>query len=94
MELQENKLMTKTFFWMFIGLLSTAIISWYTYSSGLFINILRNGYFNILLITELIVVWLFSFCFKKMSPMFVAILFRSEERRVGKECRSRWSPYH
>ena len=23
-----------------------------------------------------------------------AILCRSEERRVGKECRSRWSPYH
>ena len=22
------------------------------------------------------------------------ILDRSEERRVGKECRSRWSPYH
>ena len=21
-------------------------------------------------------------------------LLRSEERRVGKECRSRWSPYH
>ena len=33
--------------------------------------------------------------------LFVAIAFvafgelaRSEERRVGKECRSRWSPYH
>ena len=24
----------------------------------------------------------------------VMILKRSEERRVGKECRSRWSPYH
>jgi len=24
----------------------------------------------------------------------IAILRRSEERRVGKECRSRWSPYH
>ena len=24
----------------------------------------------------------------------VDILCRSEERRVGKECRSRWSPYH
>ena len=24
----------------------------------------------------------------------VAALARSEERRVGKECRSRWSPYH
>ena len=23
-----------------------------------------------------------------------ALLCRSEERRVGKECRSRWSPYH
>ena len=22
------------------------------------------------------------------------IVGRSEERRVGKECRSRWSPYH
>ena len=22
------------------------------------------------------------------------VLVRSEERRVGKECRSRWSPYH
>ena len=23
-----------------------------------------------------------------------AVMARSEERRVGKECRSRWSPYH
>ena len=26
-----------------------------------------------------------------LTPM---LLHRSEERRVGKECRSRWSPYH
>ena len=25
---------------------------------------------------------------------YSAIKKRSEERRVGKECRSRWSPYH
>ena len=25
---------------------------------------------------------------------FKQLLMRSEERRVGKECRSRWSPYH
>ena len=24
----------------------------------------------------------------------IKLLTRSEERRVGKECRSRWSPYH
>ena len=23
-----------------------------------------------------------------------SLIIRSEERRVGKECRSRWSPYH
>src|SRR3712207_7958551 len=26
--------------------------------------------------------------------IMVVRLVRSEERRVGKECRSRWSPYH
>ena len=25
---------------------------------------------------------------------FQSVCQRSEERRVGKECRSRWSPYH
>ena len=29
-----------------------------------------------------------------LCVMFGVYLFRSEERRVGKECRSRWSPYH
>ena len=29
-----------------------------------------------------------------IDPSFLDQCFRSEERRVGKECRSRWSPYH
>ena len=28
------------------------------------------------------------------GPAIGCIVDRSEERRVGKECRSRWSPYH
>ena len=28
------------------------------------------------------------------NTIFADALTRSEERRVGKECRSRWSPYH
>src|SRR5256714_3371087 len=28
------------------------------------------------------------------APPASMIAYRSEERRVGKECRSRWSPYH
>ena len=31
---------------------------------------------------------------KHESPQKRGVLLRSEERRVGKECRSRWSPYH
>ena len=27
-------------------------------------------------------------------PVVLIHGWRSEERRVGKECRSRWSPYH
>ena len=40
----------------------------------------------------------------KLTPARILVIFvttgailgglRSEERRVGKECRSRWSPYH
>src|SRR5256884_9918634 len=40
-----------------------------------------------------LVMSMLAFC---QTPHRVAILAgkRSEERRVGKECRSRWSPYH
>ena len=31
---------------------------------------------------------------RKISGTVVDEKGRSEERRVGKECRSRWSPYH
>src|SRR3712207_8761363 len=29
-----------------------------------------------------------------LEPLDALLCKRSEERRVGKECRSRWSPYH
>ena len=31
---------------------------------------------------------------QKENTVDVKEIVRSEERRVGKECRSRWSPYH
>lgn len=71
----KNDFIPKTFFWMFLGLLGTAIVAWYTYSSGLFINILANDAFGILLIAEVVVVLLFSFLFRKLSPTAVGILY-------------------
>ena len=41
---------------------------------------------------------LFLYILENRLPLFGILLLlsftRSEERRVGKECRSRWSPYH
>ena len=71
----ETRLIPKTFFWMFLGLLGTAIIAWYTYSSHLFEQIIIQGYFSILLIVEVVVVLLFSFLFKKLPAIVVGILY-------------------
>ena len=35
-----------------------------------------------------------SFISTTVTSLYRPALARSEERRVGKECRSRWSPYH
>ena len=32
--------------------------------------------------------------FRRQEDPLLILADRSEERRVGKECRSRWSPYH
>ena len=38
---------------------------------------------------------LFIFFFVVIASAVGGVMYlRSEERRVGKECRSRWSPYH
>ncbi len=71
----ENKIFGKTFFWMFLGLLGSGIVAWYTYSSGLFYKIVLGGYFNMLLILELVAVLVFSLLFRKLSPTFVGILY-------------------
>ena len=71
----ENKLLGKTFFWMFLGILGSAIVAWYTYSSGLFMQLAAEGTFGIILIVELVVVLLFSFLFRKLPPVVVGILY-------------------
>ena len=71
----QNKLFGKTFFWMFLGLLGSSIIAYYTYASGLIFDIVLEGYFNILLIIELVAVLLFSLLFRKLPATVVGILY-------------------
>ncbi len=71
----QNKLFGKTFFWMFLGLLGSAIVAYYTYSSGLLFDIILKGYWEILLIVELVAVLLFSLLFRKLPATVVGILY-------------------
>ena len=71
----QNKLFGKTFFWMFLGLLGSGLIAWYTYYSGLYFEILIEDSFSMLLIIELVAVLLFSFLFRKLPPIVVGILY-------------------
>ena len=74
-ENKDHKFFTKTFFWMFLGLLGTAIVAWYTYSSGLCFKLALSGGFAVVAIIELIAVLVFSLLFKKLSPTVVGILY-------------------
>src|SRR2546427_2564158 len=47
------------------------------------------------LLTVVIIFVAFLVIFRSGAARLLAMIpSRSEERRVGKECRSRWSPYH
>ena len=57
------------------------------YKKSLAANV--SGFFGLLLIATVV-----SFAGATTASAATEAGARSEERRVGKECRSRWSPYH
>lgn len=73
--LDTNSVLTNTFFRMFLGLLASAITAFYAYYSGLYVNIIMNGYYAVLAIIEIAVVIIFSLLFKKLSPTAVTVLY-------------------
>ena len=75
MQKAQNQFIAKTFLWMFAGLLVTAIVAWYTYSSGLFYRFYFSNSIATLAIAEIAVVLIFSFLFRKLPPMVVGVLF-------------------
>ncbi|MBR2587592.1 MAG: Bax inhibitor-1/YccA family protein [Bacilli bacterium] len=75
MEEKEYKLIPMTFFWMFLGLLGTGIIAVYSYSTDLCVNVIKEGYFSIIMIIEVAVVLVFSLLFRKLPATVVGILY-------------------
>lgn len=69
----NKNIYSKTYIWMFLGLLATGIVSVFSYFSGFTINFIEL--WPVLLIVEVVVVLLFTFLIKKLPPSVVGILF-------------------
>lgn len=75
MDLANNsKMISKSFLWMFLGLMATGLISWQAYESDFMINYLSTS-MPILVIVQLGLVILFSFCFRKLPANIVSLIF-------------------
>lgn len=70
-----NSVLTNTFFRMFLGLLASSLTALFVYNSGMYVNLIMSNAYIGLLIAEVVVVLVFSFAFKKLSPTVVTILF-------------------
>lgn len=75
MNIEENRLLGKTFLWMFLGLLISACVAWFAYVSGAFESMLTSNSFYIVLLLEIAIVFIFNFLFRKMPPIAVGILY-------------------
>lgn len=75
-ELENRNVLSKTFFLMFLGLLGTGLVAFYTYSSGLYLSIFTSvRALPILALVEFVIVIVLSLCFKKLPPAVVGILY-------------------
>lgn len=69
----NKNIYSKTFLWMFLGLLATAIVSSFSYVTGFTVNFIE--FWPILLIVEVVVVIIFSLLLRKLPPGVVGVLF-------------------
>ena len=73
--IQDNKIFSKIFFWMFIGLAITCGIGYYVSLNGNMLYNVFSKYYIFLVIAEIaVVIWL-SARIRKMSPTTAKILF-------------------
>lgn len=71
----ENKLLSKTFLWMFLGLLVTFATGYAVSSNPVMIENVFGGMFYIFIILELVLVLVLSARVMKMSPVGAKICF-------------------
>ena len=73
---------------VFTGILSSSFLSFSSFPLSSFLSFFRINY------EQRFILYTVHRCNQFCRLRLAHTLLRSEERRVGKECRSRWSPYH
>lgn len=73
LEFGFNQVLSKTFLWMFLGLISTAVVAFVTYNSDIFVNVIAA--WPILAIIEVVLVLVFSATLRRCSPTVVTAIF-------------------
>ena len=77
------------------GSISSDNTRWMLMSAGLFLAVVCiGGFFLFRKMTRKEIFFSSSALVALNIVLGIFTYLRSEERRVGKECRSRWSPYH
>ena len=71
----SNKIFSKVFFWMFIGLAITFGVGYYVSINDVMLYNVFSKYYIFLIIAELVVVIWLSARIRKMSPMTAKVLF-------------------
>ncbi len=73
-----SKVLGRTFMWMFVGLVVSALVSWYTYVSGFYLTVFSMGWIGLIVIGAVSVMLslaLRASMTNNMSPAMAAILY-------------------
>lgn len=75
--------LSKTFLWMFLGILATAITAVYTYSAGIAETMAVDGTFAIICIAQIAIALIMGFLLRKLSATMITILFFAYSMLTG-----------
>ena len=75
--------LSKTFLWMFLGVLATAITAVYTYSAGIAETMAVDGTFAIICIAQIAIALIMGFLLRKLSATMITILFFAYSMLTG-----------
>ena len=75
--------LSKTFLWMFLGVLATAITAVYTYSAGIAKTMAVDGTFAIICIAQIAIALIMGFLLRKLSATMITILFFAYSMLTG-----------